>query len=110
MIFRASVLIYIFIIWCFFVSFVGDRLIHITGFSTFTSEEKMPPSLKKNQQRLWQIPTGTPFPSEMSLHHTPRTGHVSIKPTNPVSPETFVKVICHLHSMLLVSDWNQCKK
>jgi len=69
-----------------------------SGFSTFTSEKEMSKKLKNIQeQRVWQLCEGTPFPSEMTFHHTPRTGHVAIKPTNPVSPDTFLKMLNCLH-------------
>lgn len=49
--------------------------------------------LKVKPERLWKIPPGTPFPSEMRINHNPRSGHASIKPANGVSPDMFVKVM-----------------
>ena len=70
-----------------------DGLIDIIGLSTFRTEEEMAQRLTPNPKRLWKIPPGTPFPSEMTIDYNPRSGHASIKPANGVSPERFVKVM-----------------
>jgi len=68
-----------------------------SGLSTCTSEEELAKRLVIDQRCLWEIPTGTPFPSEMIIVLNPKTGHASIKPASGVSLEIFVKMLNCLH-------------
>jgi len=66
-----------------------------SGFSTFSSIQRMAHNLEINKRRIWEMSRGTPFPSEMEINYNQGSGHASIKPAIgvTVSPERFVKVM-----------------